>query len=60
MYHRHVLRDIKEDAYQLEVKESYNKQQLYILTLYWNPQDKSIYHAYETKFMDNSLSAMDD
>ena len=58
-YHRHLLRDVKEDAYQLEVIESYNKQQLYILTIYQNPQDKSIYHAYEEKYLD-SLGPVDD
>lgn len=59
-YHRHVLRDVNANKEQLEIKDSYNKQQLYLLELYLDPNDKHIINAYETKLMDNSLSAMDD
>lgn len=59
-YHRHVLRDVKGSISQLEEKESYNPEQLYILTIYQNPQDKSIYHAYEEKYLDIFRSFLDD
>lgn len=59
-YHRHVLRDVNADKNLLEIKDSYTKQQLYVLTLYMDPNDRHIINAYETKLMDNSLSAMDD
>ena len=59
-YHRHVLRDVKGSISQLEEKAGYNPEQLYILTIYQNPQDKSIYHAYEEKYLDIFRSFLDD
>lgn len=49
-YHRHVLRDVNANKELLEIKESYDSAQLYILTLYLDPEDKHITQAYEEKF----------
>lgn len=52
-YHRHMLRDVNADKARLEIKESYNSMQLYVLTLYLDPEDKHIIHAYEEKYIDS-------
>lgn len=48
-YHRHVLRDVNANKAHLEIKDSFDSTQLYILTLYMDPKDKHIVQAYEEK-----------
>ena len=50
-YHRHLLRDVNADKAHLEIKDSYNSSQLYILTLYLDQNDKHIINAYEEKII---------
>lgn len=52
-YHRHLLRDVNADKAHLEIKDSYNSSQLYILTLYLDQNDKHIINAYEEKIIND-------
>ena len=50
-YHRHVLRDIQADKTNITVPEASNPAQLYMITVYTNPNDKHIIQAYEEKYI---------
>jgi len=60
-YHRHVLRDIQPNKADITIPEGSNTAQLYLITVYSDPNDKHILQAYEKKLFDGGLMpALDD
>ena len=53
-YHRHVLRDIQANQADITIPTGANPAQLYLITVYSDPNDKHILQAYEKKLFDGT------